>query len=237
MISAVELTDIVYRWRKRGPVILDIPRFTVPRGETLFVGGPSGSGKTTLLNLLGGVARPERGRVTVLGESLGRMSALSRDAFRADHIGFVFQQFNLVPYLSVIDNVLLPCRFSRRRRAKVNDRTNDPAAEARHMLARMELPVDDLIGRPVSDLSVGQQQRVAAARALIGTPELVIADEPTSALDEDARRGFLDLLFAEVRQNGQTLIFVSHDRRLADSFDRTVSLTDVNRASSSLISA
>lgn len=227
MALAVELNDIVYRWRRDRPVVLDIPEFSVPVGEKLFIAGPSGSGKTTLLNLLGGVTLPERGEMTILGERLDLLSANRRDEFRADRIGFVFQQFNLVPYLSVVDNVLLPCRFSAPRLARVSGAAN----EARRLLEAMDLPVDDLTRRPVADLSVGQQQRVAVARALIGRPDLIITDEPTSSLDEEARRAFLDLLFAEVQSAGQTLIFVSHDSRLADAFDRTMALADVNRAS------
>ncbi len=227
MALAVELNDIIYRWRRDRPVVLDIPEFSVPVGEKLFIAGPSGSGKTTLLNLLGGVTLPERGEMTILGERLDLLSANRRDEFRADRIGFVFQQFNLVPYLSVVDNVLLPCRFSTPRLARVSDAAN----EARRLLEAMDLPVDDLTRRPVADLSVGQQQRVAVARALIGRPDLIITDEPTSSLDEEARRAFLDLLLAEVQSAGQTLIFVSHDSRLADAFDRTMALADVNRAS------
>ena len=227
MALAVELNDIVYRWRRDRPVVLDIPEFSVPVGEKLFIAGPSGSGKTTLLNLLGGVTLPDRGEMTILGERLDLLSANRRDEFRADRIGFVFQQFNLVPYLSVVDNVLLPCRFSAPRLARVSG----AAKEARRLLEAMDLPGDDLTRRPVADLSVGQQQRVAVARALIGRPDLIITDEPTSSLDEEARRAFLDLLFAEVQSAGQTLIFVSHDSRLADAFDRTMALADVNLAS------
>jgi putative ABC transport system ATP-binding protein len=230
MTLAVDLAGIVYRWRRGNPVVLDIPEFAVPVGEKLFVAGPSGSGKTTLLNLLGGVALPEQGEITVLGERLDAKSASRRDRFRADRIGFVFQQFNLVPYLSVIDNVLLPCRFSARRLANAENRASNAAEEARRLLTAMDLPVEDLIRRPVTELSVGQQQRVAAARALIGKPDLIIADEPTSSLDEEARRAFLDLLFAEVEAAGQTLVFVSHDGRLAETFDRTVALAEINRA-------
>jgi len=230
MTLAVDLAGIVYRWRRGNPVVLDIPEFAVPVGETLFVAGPSGSGKTTLLNLLGGVALPEQGEITVLGERLDAKSASRRDRFRADRIGFVFQQFNLVPYLSVIDNVLLPCRFSARRLANAENRASNAAEEARRLLTAMDLPVEYLIRRPVTELSVGQQQRVAAARALIGKPDLIIADEPTSSLDEEARRAFLDLLFAEVEAAGQTLVFVSHDGRLAETFDRTVALAEINRA-------
>ncbi|MEE2995793.1 MAG: ABC transporter ATP-binding protein [Pseudomonadota bacterium] len=233
MALAVDLSGIAYRWHKTHPVVLNIESFSVTTGEKLFVRGPSGSGKTTLLNLLGGVAIPERGKLKVLEARLDLMSARSRDSFRAACIGFVFQQFNLVPYLSIIDNVLLPCRFSPQRLSRAKDRGGDLAAEARLLLERMGLQVGDFTGRMVTDLSVGQQQRVAAARALFGSPDLIIADEPTSSLDENARHAFLDLLFAETVKAGQTLIFVSHDGRLADGFDRVVDLPDINRAATS----
>ncbi|MES1162446.1 MAG: ATP-binding cassette domain-containing protein, partial [Rhizobacter sp.] len=145
--------------------------------------------------------------------------------FRADHVGYIFQQFNLLPYLSVIDNVLLPCRFSALRA----QRAGVPHRAAESLLARVGL-AQALWSRPAAQLSVGQQQRVAAARALIGTPELVIADEPTSALDAPLRDGFMDLLLGECRAAGSTLVFVSHDERLAARFDRRLSLPEINRA-------
>ena len=129
--------------------------------------------------------------------------------------------------MPLIDTVLPPCRFSARRRERADAR---PEAEARRLLAHMGLPVERLAGRPVSGLSQGEQQRVAAARALIGTPELVIADEPTSALDEDAREAFLSLLMEEVDKAGSTLIFVSHDARLEPAFGRSIAMAEINRA-------
>jgi putative ABC transport system ATP-binding protein len=198
-------------------------KLEIRRGERVFLRGPSGSGKTTLISLVAGLMTPQRGSVRVLGQDLGRMRPARRDRFRADHIGFVFQLFNLVPYLSVIDNVTLPCRFSRLRRERAT-RSRPLESAARTLLTHLQLPDDLLDGRDVSRLSVGQQQRVAAARALIGAPELIIADEPTSALDHEARGAFLDLLFAEAETAGATLLFVSHDPTLAERFDRTVPL-------------
>ena len=223
----IRLADIRFRWRSRDPLVLDIPELVVDSGERLFVRGPSGGGKTTLLNLLGGVIEPEAGTVSILGTEMAGLRGGARDAFRAGHIGFVFQMFNLVPYLPLIDNVLLPCRFSARRRERAGAR---PEAEARRLLTHMGLPVERLADRPVSGLSQGEQQRVAAARALIGTPELVIADEPTSALDEDAREAFLSLLMEEVDKAGSTLIFVSHDARLEPAFGRSIAMAEINRA-------
>ena len=226
----IRLQDVRFRWARREPLVLNIESFEVASTESVLIQGPSGSGKTTLLNLLGGVVTPEAGEVAVMETDLGALSGAGRDAFRADHIGFLFQQFNLLPYLPLIDNVILPCHFSDARRAKAEGRSPTVRDEAVRLLASMELDVDALAGRPVSRLSIGQQQRAAAARSLIGAPDLIIADEPTSSLDAVAQQAFLDLLFEEARTAGSTLVFVSHDSTLAPSFDRVVSLGDLNRA-------
>ncbi len=209
-----------------GPEVLDIPALDVGRGESVFLYGPSGSGKTTLLGVLAGVLRPSAGEVRVLGTDLARLSAGARDAFRAEHIGYVFQMFNLIPYLSVRENITLPCRLNAARRARLGGESLDRAA---HAIAA-ELQIEDLLDRPVTDLSVGQQQRVAAARSLIGHPELIIADEPTSALDTDRREAFLKLLFASCARAQATLVFVSHDLTLKPLFSRVLDLTELNRA-------
>jgi putative ABC transport system ATP-binding protein len=155
---------------------------------------------------------------------------VERDHFRADHVGYIFQMFNLIPYLSVVDNVTLPCRFSARRRDKALTRGNGLEAEAKRLLGHLDMDHPGLLGRAVTTLSVGQQQRVAAARALMGSPELLIADEPTSSLDADRRESFIRLLFDECRQAASTLVFVSHDATLERLFDRTVDLAEINRA-------
>ncbi|MEL0168306.1 MAG: ABC transporter ATP-binding protein [Pseudomonadaceae bacterium] len=226
----LQVTDLQFAWPGQ-PCLLDIPAFSLQAGERLFLKGPSGSGKTTLLGLLGGVHQPQQGEISLLGQSLRSLSALRRDRFRADHTGYLFQQFNLLPYLSVLDNVTLPCRFSalRRERALRQQPTLDAAAE--HLLRELGLSDTTLHQRNAGALSIGQQQRVAAARALIGSPELVIADEPTSALDADSRDAFLKLLFDECAQMGSSLLFVSHDTSLAARFDRALSLAELNRAS------
>jgi putative ABC transport system ATP-binding protein len=144
-------------------------------------------------------------------------------------VGYIFQQFNLLPYLSVLDNVLLPCRFSALRRERAMHDAGTPVASAQQLLQRVGL-TPALWARPAAQLSVGQQQRVAAARALIGRPEVLIADEPTSALDADRREGFMALLLEACHAAGSTLVFVSHDERLAARFDERLSLAAVNRA-------
>lgn len=222
---AVEISDLHFRWRADLPEILHIDALQVAHGERVFIQGASGSGKSTLLSLFAGVNLPAAGSVSILGQPLKQLNAAARDRFRADHIGFVFQLFNLIPYLSVLENVTLPCRFSALRRHK----TDRPEQEARRLLQHLNLP-DAMIHRPVTELSVGQQQRVATARALIGAPELVIADEPTSALDTDTRAAFIELLFQECTNAGSTLLFVSHDQQLQNLFARQIRLHDINQA-------
>lgn len=225
MTTLLELNNLRHAW-KGGPLLLDIPHLALAAGEKIFLSGPSGSGKSTLLSLLAGVLAPQGGTILMDGQDLTRLSASARDQFRADHLGFVFQQFNLLPYLSVRDNVLLPLRFSGARR----ERLSLPAEqEAERLLAELKLPAA-LWTQRADSLSIGQQQRVAVARALIGRPRLVIADEPTSALDADAQQAFLDLLFRECEAYGSSLLFVSHDQRLNVHFDRLVALRDINRA-------
>ena len=216
---AVELRDVVFRWQDGDAFVLELPELVLAAGERLFVHGPSGSGKSTLLNLIGGVVQPAQGDVRLLGQPLATLGTAARDAFRAAHTGFIFQQFNLIPYLSVLDNVLLPCRFSQRRAARAGDETQ----EARRLLTALDIAAE-LWTRPANRLSVGQQQRVAAARALLGKPEIIIADEPTSALDAGRQAAFLDLLLAEARAAGSSVLFVSHDLALADHFERTLEL-------------
>ncbi|WP_213269935.1 ABC transporter ATP-binding protein [Hyphomonas sp.] len=222
----IDIEGLRFAW-KSGPQVLDIETFRVGAGERVFLRGPSGSGKSTLLGLIAGVLEPQAGRISVMGQDMGALAAAKRDRLRADRMGVIFQMFNLVPYLSVTGNVLLPLRFSPARRKAAG---TDPQAEARRLLARLGLQDESLLDRRVSDLSVGQQQRVAAARALIGSPSLVIADEPTSALDADARDRFINLLSEEVERSGASLLFVSHDASLAGLFTRAVDLMAMNKA-------
>jgi putative ABC transport system ATP-binding protein len=224
-MSALKITDLVFRWPRQAQNCLDIPRFELAAGERIFLHGASGSGKSTLLGLLGGVALPQAGRIELLGSDITQLGGRARDRFRADHIGFLFQQFNLLPWLPAIDNVLLPCTFSARRRERAG---TDPRTEAGRMLRHLDLDPASW-RKPAGELSVGQQQRVAAARALSGPPEILIADEPTSALDAERQQVFIDLLLQESAAVGATLVFVSHDRRLAGHFDRVVALDEINR--------
>lgn len=202
-----------------------MPQFTLEQGETLLLLGSSGSGKSTLLSLICGIVAPQAGHVALMGQDLARLRPAARDRLRAERIGVIFQMFNLLPYATGLDNILLPLRFAPARRA----RCPAPRAEALRLAGALGLSDDLMIATPASRLSVGQQQRVAVARALIGSPPLIVADEPSSALDRDAQAGFLDLLFTQIRAAGATLLMVSHDRSLAPRFDRVVELSTIAR--------
>jgi len=224
----VQISNLVFAWPDQEPVI-DIADFTINRGERVFLAGPSGSGKSTLLGLIGGVLAADAGEIRVLGTALSRLRTAERDRYRSDNIGFIFQLFNLLPYLSVIDNVTLPCRFSARRQERALRQSDSAEADAVRLLSHLDIG-DELLGRRVTELSIGQQQRVAAARALIGAPALLIADEPTSALDHDLRERFIDLLLSECAAAGSAILFVSHDTSLGPLFSRRLQLAELNRA-------
>lgn len=224
---AIALSHLEFGWSPGQP-LLEIAQFSVARGERVFLQGPSGCGKSTLLSLIGGVLEPLAGSIDVMGRSLHTMRRPDRDRFRASHVGFIFQMFNLIPYLSILDNVLLPLEFSRERRLNLEARGLQPGTEARRLLGALGLQDDAMLERQATALSQGQQQRVAAARALIGQPDILVADEPTSSLDADARQSFLTLLMQECASAGTTVVFVSHDASLSSRFDRTVAFSSIS---------
>lgn len=224
-MTIIALRSLRIRWPAQPEPVLTIETFDLGAKESVFLRGPSGSGKSTLLSAIAGVIDVPEGSVCVAGTDVGTLAGGARDRFRADHLGMIFQVFNLLPWLSALENTLLPCRYSERRRKNAEP---DPAATATRLLAELGLSKPELINRPASELSVGQQQRVAAARALIGSPDVVLADEPTSALDEDARDAFVQLLLKECRASGASLLFVSHDRSLEKHFDRSIDLSMLN---------
>lgn len=220
---AIELANIRFHYPEQADhSVLNIPLWSLPDGERAFVHGPSGSGKSTLLSLLSGLLIPSDGQLKVLGQRLDKMSGRQRDRFRAAQIGYVFQQFNLIPYLNPVDNILLATRFSKQKfTAGLNE-------EIKHLLNTLNI-VEREWYKPTRNLSIGQQQRVAIARALINKPRLLIADEPTSSLDTKNRDAFMDLLMTIVADNNMTLLFVSHDLSLSSYFTRVESLNDINR--------
>jgi len=224
----LEINNLSFRWKNSGSLLLDLPEFKIEKHEHVFLKGSSGSGKSTLLALVGGILIPESGTLKVLGQNIKDLSRSGRDSFRVDHLGFIFQLFNLLPYLSIEENVMLPLNFSSIRAKKAGKTKNDQLKEAERLLKSLSLGEQQAKKNPVTELSVGQQQRVAAARALIGNPELIIADEPTSALDSELRHSFLELLFTECNKAGSTLLFVSHDSTLSKLFSRNISMDEIN---------
>jgi putative ABC transport system ATP-binding protein len=236
MSEALRIDGLRFAWPASGWT-LQVPELRLAAGERLFLHGPSGTGKSTLLNLVAGTLAPQAGRIAVAGEDMGGRGGAARDRLRADHLGIVFQQFNLLPFLGLVDNVTLPCRFSSRRKARALQRFGSLDAAARHYLGALGLDLAALGRRRVVELSVGQQQRVAAARALIGGPSLVLCDEPTSALDARNRDQFVELLFAECAAEGAALLFVSHDLGLAERFPRRQSLGELGVEAASAIGA
>jgi putative ABC transport system ATP-binding protein len=214
---ALELKEVQFSYSKESPNFY-FNEMKMKPGEKVFLFGPSGSGKSTLLGLVSGVLSPNQGDIRILGQNLGDLSAHQRDSFRGRHVGYIFQLFNLIPYLSVLDNICLPCRINATRGQKLNSVENT----ARELAQSLGLA--NVLSKNPNALSVGQSQRVAVARALIGAPELIIADEPTSALDADSRENFIDVLLTQAKINQTAVLFVSHDRSLEKHFDRSLSI-------------
>ena len=214
----VAMSGVRFAWPGASPFAVAIDDFVLAKGERVLLLGPSGSGKSTFLSLLCGIVTPQAGRIEILGTDLGTLGRGARDRFRAEHFGIIFQMFNLLPYGSAADNVMLPLNFAAARLKRAVQ--NGPAAqEAERLLTRLGLSNSEIQGRTAATLSVGQQQRIAAARALIGRPEIIVADEPTSSLDRNRQAAFIELLFAETEAAGATLIMVSHDESLSARFD------------------
>jgi putative ABC transport system ATP-binding protein len=226
----IKINDIHFRYNnKAANDVLHIADLQVYEGEHLFIQGASGSGKTSLLNLITGINQPYKGSVQVLGQSLQNLSSMQCDQFRVDFLGIIFQQFNLLPFLSVLENVQLPCWFSAKRRRLAGNSSSELKQTAMRLLTELSLS-DTLFNQPANTLSVGQQQRIAVARALIGQPKIIIADEPTSSLDTDNRERFLELLFLEADKQKSTVVFVSHDSYIAPYFSRVIDLSQINLA-------
>jgi putative ABC transport system ATP-binding protein len=222
--ALVHCEGLSFRWPGAEAPTLQHLNLTLHAGEAVLLRGESGQGKSTLLSLLAGILAPSSGTLTVAGQAFHALSQRQRDRVRGADIGVIFQQFNLLPFLSILDNLLLPMRFSTERRARLAATGTPPKIAAEELLSTLGLSLKALGNRSVGALSVGQQQRVAAARALLGSPSLILADEPTSALDPKNRDAFLRALKDAQAARGAALLCVSHDPALEPYFDRTVTL-------------
>ena len=220
--ETIRLDSVRFYWSKNKDFKIFIPELKISEGEKVLLLGESGSGKTTLLSLISGFLSPISGDIYLNEKNINNLSARSRDQYRSDNIGIIFQQFNLLPYANVIDNIILPLYFSKVRASKIINQKET----AVNLCKSLRLP-DTVASMQASNLSVGQQQRVAVARALIGNPSLVIADEPTSSLDSDAQNIFLDLMFSQIEKNNSSLLMVSHDTSLSSYFDRVIDINEI----------
>lgn len=223
----IQIENLKFKYPNSHQLVLDIPSFEMKKGEKIFLFGPSGCGKTTFLEVLAGINSPQTGKVLINDQDLTQLNSVEKDLLRADKMGYIFQSFNLIPYLNVYENITLPLSLSEKKRSLLSkENEKQTTTELCQFLG-----IEKLLDQQVSQLSVGQQQRVAAARALIGQPDLILADEPTSALDFNHREKFIRLLFSVCDQYQTSVLFVSHDRSLEKLFDRSVSLAEINLAS------
>lgn len=221
---SIKIKNLEYNYDKsnKTSLVIDIPIWQVAEGEQVFMMGDSGSGKTTLLNLLCGILTPTQGEVNVLGENLSALSNSRKDTFRANNIGVVFQRFNLIPYLTVLDNIRLASVLAK-------NKNSFNQSKVKELIQLLKLPLA-ILQQKVNQLSVGQQQRVAIVRAFINEPQVLLVDEPTSALDASARDAFMHLLMKLCDKQNATLIFVSHEQSLSKHFSSMVDLTALNKA-------
>ncbi len=220
--SIVKIESLRFQWSKNNNFKIFVPKLEVGRGKKVLFLGESGSGKTTLLSLICGFLEPLSGSISINDKIISNLTSTNKDAYRSDNIGIIFQQFNLLPYANVIDNIILPLYFSKQRSKKVENKTN----AAMTLCDQLRLP-ESILNQKASNLSVGQQQRVAVARALIGSPSIIVADEPTSSLDTEAQELFLDLMFDQISKNSSTLLMVSHDKSLTNYFDQVIDINEI----------
>jgi len=219
--NLISVENLNYSLGNNTKFSLKINKFILKKSDSFLIYGDSGAGKSTFLNLLSGTLRPQEGAINILGKNIVDSSSAVKDKIRGDHFGIVFQTFNLLPYITVKNNILLGKAYSNRKQLLSS---ND---EVKILMDKLSLNYKDFVDRKAYELSIGQQQRVAVARALIGKPEIIIADEPTSALDQDNQKEFINLLFKSLDENEQGLIMVSHDKKLSNKFKIVKNITEI----------
>ena len=219
----IELSDVVFKYASRpDKTVINIPNWKVGTAERVLLHGPSGTGKSTFLNILSGFFVPNYGTVNICEKRLDKMHTSKRDQFRAENIGYVFQQFNLIPFLNAIENVKLALHFQSSKKMR-----HSGLDDIKKLLQDLNVSKSEWL-IPSRKLSVGQQQRVAIARAIVGKPKILIADEPTSALDSKNINNFMTILNSLVTSQNITLIYVSHDLNLSKHFTRIEDFSKVN---------
>ncbi len=210
----IQLKDLLFRY-PQSDFKLEIDSLVFDVGSKTAIIGPSGFGKTTMLNLLAGILLPEKGEVVIFNEVVNKLGEDQRRNFRIQNIGFIFQDFRLVPYLSVLDNILLPFQIN-----TILKPDKNYISRARELAT--ELGIGNLIRKYPDKLSHGERQRVAIARALVNEPKVLLADEPTGNLDPDNKIHIKDILFKAVERFDATLITVTHDHEMLDGFDKII---------------
>lgn len=210
MQSVLSFNHVEFGWLE-GKIDLNIKQISFQKSSKYFIYGPSGSGKSTLLNLLTGFIKPNSGEIILFSKDITKLSDRQLNNYRANHIGFVFQSFNLIPYLTAEENIKLPLQFLKK----------SPAFDLNQMAIKLNL--QDRLSLKTELLSHGEQQRVALLKALISSPEILVCDEPTSALDSEVETQFFEVLFSDLCKD-MTIIFVSHDMRLKDKFEHQLSI-------------
>lgn len=216
----ISVNNMIYQWKGTGRPDIDIERWDMSR-NSCFVYGASGCGKSTFLNILSGILVAQKGEVVVLGEDIAKKTIRERDSFRAKNIGVIYQQFNLLPFLTGLDNILLSLSLS-------GSKNEGGVERIYRLMSDLKLPERILSEKP-GELSVGQQQRLAIVRALVNNPKLILADEPTSALDSSSRDKFIEILLQQCSDNDCQVVFFSHDMSIRDRFCYSEKFEDINR--------
>ena len=224
--NILEIKNLIFKWNKKSSFRLKINELVLEKKKKVILLGESGSGKSTLLNLISGIIDPDSGEIIISGKSITSLSPRKKDFFRTENLGVIFQQFNIIEYLSPITNILLPSYFT----SLKNRRTNLFSKRAISLGKKLGINKDVLFQDKSKDLSVGQQQRIAIIRALINSPKIILADEPTSALDLKNKEKFLSLLFEICEQEEISILMVSHDNIITKYFDEILLLENINLA-------
>ena len=222
MNSVLEINNLLFEWEKKESFILKVRNFSIEENKKVIMFGGSGTGKSTLLNLISGILNPTAGIIKVNNTLINILSQKEKDKFRAKNIGVIFQQFNIIDYISPITNILLPCFFTNSK-----NKNNYFYIRAFNLAKKLGIKKELLLQKKSNELSIGQKQRVAIIRAIINKPKLILADEPTSALDDINKKKFLDLLINICEKEKITLLMMSHDTSLKKYFDSNLHLENL----------